>query len=176
MWPFRRKEKRLTAKRLFARWIRPQVPEGHASLDAFEAAITDEERERLPKTLAKLAMDGVERIYQVRRVDLDPDRSSLEYLDTLLDAEMLFKLTLDQDPASPRNLFRVVCTEFGCIVGEIYVREKKGAWEPSRGPNLWRSRIRLASGEEYDPFLAVVCQLSEEREERALARHYDALT
>ena len=52
--------------------LRPIVPEGHPSLEAFEAAITDEERTRLPRTLEKLAMDGVERIYQVRRHDLAP--------------------------------------------------------------------------------------------------------
>jgi hypothetical protein len=149
------------------------VPEGHASLDAFEAGMTDEERERLPKTLGKLAMDGVERIYQVRRHDLPPDREGLLFLDRLLDAEMRAKLTRDQDPAHPRNLFRLVATEFGCIVGEIYVRAGKGVWVPRRPPNHWRSRLALKDGE-YDPFLAVVRQLSDDREEGALVRRFDA--
>jgi hypothetical protein len=148
------------------------VPEGHASLDAFEAAITDEERARLPKTLEKLAMDGVERIYQVRRHDLSPDRDGLAFLDKLLDAEMRVKLTRDQDPAHPRNLLRLVATEFGCIVGEIYVRAGKGSWAPQRPPNLWRSRLLLKDGP-YDPFLAVVRQLSDDREEGALVRRFD---
>ena len=173
MWPFRRKP-RLTTKALFDRWIRPQVPEGHASLDAFEAAITDEERERLPKTLAKLAMDGVERIYQVRGHDLDPDRAGLEFLDRLLDAEMRWKLTEEQDPTYPRNLFRTVVTEFGCIVGEIYVRAERATWKPARAPNPWRSRLVAPSGAEYDPFVAVVRQMSDEREPGALASHYDS--
>ncbi len=171
MWPFRRRPG-TTAESLFAAWFRPVVPEGHASLDAFEAAMTDEERERLPKTLGKLAMDGVERIYQVRRHDLSPDRDGLAYLDTLLDAEMRAKLTHDQDPAHPRNLLRVVATEFGCIVGEIYVRAGKGAWVPRRPPNLWRSRLKLKE-REYDPFLAVVRQLSDHREPGALLRRFD---
>jgi hypothetical protein len=148
------------------------VPEGHSSLDAFEAAITDEERARLPKTLEKLAMDGVERIYQVRRHDLSPDREGLAFLDKLLDAEMRVKLTRDQDPAHPRNLLRLVATEFGCIVGEIYVRAGKDSWAPQRPPNLWRSRLILKDGE-YDPFLAVVRQLSDDREEGALVRRFD---
>ena len=172
MWPFRRAD-RIPGERLFATWFRPIVPEGHASLDAFEAAMADDERERLPKTLNKLAMDGVERIYQVRRHDLAPDRDGLVFLDTLLDAEMRVKLTEDQDPAHPRNLLRVVATEFGCIVGEIYVRAGKGSWVPRRPPNLWRSRLLLRDGE-YDPFLAVVRQLSEDREPGALVRRFDA--
>jgi len=172
VWPFRRKPTP-TAEELFARWFRPVVPEGHASLEAFEAAITEEERARLPKTLAKLAMDGVERIYQVRRHDLDPDRSGLAWLDQLLDAEMRLKLTLDQDPANPRNLLRVVATEFGCIVGEIWVREGRGAWEVRRAPNHWRSRIRTGEGGTYDPFRAVVRQLSGEREPGGLTQAFD---
>jgi hypothetical protein len=172
MWIFRRKPK-LTTERLFARWFRPQVPEGHASLEAFEALMSDDERERLKKTLAKLAMDGVERIYHVRKHDLDPDRSGLVYLDTLLDAEMRWKLTEDQDPAHPRNLFRLVATEFGCIVGEIYVRAGKAAWVPQRAPNLWRSRLRASGGEEYDPFRAVVSKMSDERRDDTLVRHFD---
>ena len=55
-------------------------------------------------------------------------------------------------------------TEFGCIVGEIYVRADKAAWEPQRAPNLWRSRLRLKDGSEYDPFFAVVRQMSDERQ------------
>ena len=171
MWPFRRLP-RLESEHLFATWFRPVVPEGHGSLEAFEAAITGEERERLPKTLGKLAMDGVERIYQVRRHDLSPDREGLVFLDTLLDAEMRVKLTRDQDPAHPRNLLRLVATEFGCIVGEIYVRAGKGAWAPQRPPNLWRSKLILKDGE-YDPFRAVVRQLSDDREEGALVRRFD---
>jgi hypothetical protein len=171
VWPFRR-SLGTTAERLFATWFRPVVPEGHASLEAFEALMADDERERLPKTLGKLAMDGVERIYQVRRHDLSPDRLGLAFLDGLLDAEMRVKLTRDQDPAHPRNLLRVVATEFGCIVGEIYVRAGKGAWVPQRPPNLWRSRLLLKDGE-YDPFLAVVRQLSEDREPGALVRRFD---
>ncbi len=171
VWPFRRD--RTSAERLLATWFRPVVPEGHASLDAYEAAMTGEERERLPKTLGKLAMDGVERIYQVRRHDLAPDRLGLAYLDDLLGAEMRVKLTQDQDPAHPRNLLRVVATEFGCIVGEIYVRAGKGTWAPQRPPNLWRSKLLLKDGE-YDPFLAVVRQLSEDREPGALVRRFDA--
>jgi hypothetical protein len=172
VWPFRRAA-RVRADALFATWFRPVVPEGHASLAAFEAAITEEERERLPKTLGKLAMDGVERIYQVRRHDLSPDRDGLVFLDALLDAEMRVKLTRDQDPLHPRNLLRLVATEFGCIVGEIYVRAGKARWAPQRPPNLWRSRLLLKDGE-YDPFRAVVRQLSDEREEGALVRRFDA--
>ena len=173
MWPFKRKPQ-LTAAVLFGKWFRPQVPEGHASLAAFEAGMTDEERERLPKTLAKLAMDGVERIYQVRNHDLEPGRDGLVFLDELLGDELRWKLTEEQDPAHPRNLFRLVCTEFGCIVGEIYVRAGKAAWITQRGPNLWRSRLRLTSGAEYDPFRAVVRQMSDEREPGALTRAFDS--
>jgi hypothetical protein len=172
MWPFRRPPG-TRAGSLFSAWFRPVVPDGHASLEAFEAAITDEERERLPKTLSKLAMDGVERIYQVRRHDLSPDREGLLFLDRLLDAEMRVKLTRDQDPAHPRNLLRIVATEFGCIVGEIYVRAGKGTWVPRRPPNHWRSRLALKDGE-YDPFLAVIAKLSDDREEDALVRRFDA--
>lgn len=168
-----RRSERVTAERLFSRWFRPVVPEGHASLDAFEAAMAEDERERLPKTLGKLAMDGVERIYQVRRHDLSPDREGLVFLDKLLDAEMRVKLTRDQDPAHPRNLLRLVATEFGCIVGEIYVRAGKGSWVPQRPPNLWRSRLLLKDGE-YDPFRAIVRQLSDDREPDALVRRFDA--
>ncbi len=173
MWPFRRATK-LTADALFAKWFRTQVPEGHASLEAYEAAIGEDERARLPKTLAKLAMDGVERIHQVRKHDLDPDREGLVFLDGLLDAEMRWKLTEGQDPAHPRNLFRLVSTEFGCIVGEIWVRGGQGEWVPQRAPNLWRSRVRRADGTLYDPFLAVVRKMSEERAGDALVRDYDA--
>jgi len=173
VWPFRRPPA-LTAQALFARWFRPQVPEGHPSLEAFEAAITDEERIRLPKTIEKLAMDGVERIWQVRRHELDPDREGLAWLDGLLDAEMRWKLTQEQDPGHPRNLFRLVGTEFGCIVGEIWIRAGKAEWEVRRAPNLWRSRLRLKDGGEYDPFLAVVRQMSDEREPGALTRAFDA--
>lgn len=171
MWPFKRRP-RLTARALFEKWFRPQVPEGHASLEAFEAAITEEEEERLPKTLAKLAMDGVERIYQVRGHDLEPGREGLVWLDGLLDEEMRWKLTADQDPNHPRNLFRLVSTEFGCILGEIYVRTGKGQWTVERAPNLWRSRIRTKEAE-YDPFFAVVRQMSDEREDGALVKAYD---
>jgi hypothetical protein len=171
VWPFRRPA-RTPAERLYQAWFRPVLPEGHPSLEAFEAGITDEERERLPKTLSKLAMDGVERIYQVRRHDLSPDREGLVFLDALLDAEMRVKLTRDQDPLHPRNLLRVVATEFGCIVGEIYVRAGKGKWVPRRPPNHWRSRLALKDGE-YDPFLAVVRKLSDDREPDALVRRFD---
>jgi len=173
VWPFRRKAK-LRARDLYAKWFRPQVPQGHASLDAFEAAITEEEKERLPKTLAKLAMEGVERIFQVRKHDLDPDREGLVYLDRLLDAEMRWKLTEGQDPAHPSNLFRVVATEFGCIVGEIWRRTGRGDWVVQRAPNHWRSKVRRPDGGEYDPFLAVVRQMSDEREAGALVLAYDA--
>lgn len=172
MWPFRRRPGQ-TARALFDKWFRPLVPEGHASLEAFEAAMTDEERERLPKTLAKLAMDGVERIYQVRRHDLEPGREGLVFLDGLLDAEMRWKLTQEQDAGHPRNLFRLVATEFGCIVGEIYVRAGKGEWVPQRAPNLWRSRLRLSDDALYDPFFAVVRQMSDERDDGALTRAFD---
>lgn len=172
MWPFRRTPA-IRAGSLFSTWLRPVVPDGHGSLDAFEAAITEEEKERLPKTLGKLAMDGVERIYQVRRHDLSPDREGLAFLDALLDAEMRMKLTRDQDPAYPRNLLRVVATEFGCIVGEIYVRAGKGTWVPRRPPNLWRSRLALRDGE-YDFFFAVVTKFSDDREPDALVRRFDA--
>jgi hypothetical protein len=171
VWPFRSSD-RVSAERLFAAWFHPVVPEGNPSLEAFEAAITDEERARLPKTLSKLAMDGVERIYQVRRHDLSPDREGLLYLDRLLDAEMRVKLTRDQDPNHPRNLLRIVATEFGCIVGEIYVHAGKGAWVPRRPPNHWRSRLALKDGE-YDPFLAVVRKLSDDREPDGLVRRFD---
>lgn len=170
MW--HRRSDRIPAERFFATWFRPVVPEGHASLEAFEAAMTDDERGRLSKTLNKLAMDGVERIYQVRRHDLSPDREGLVFLDSLLDAEMRIKLTRDQDPAHPRNLLRVVATEFGCIVGEIHVRAGKGSWAPQRPPNLWRSRLLLKDGE-YDPFFAVVRKLSDDREADGLARRFD---
>jgi len=163
----------MAGRKLFDRWFFPRLPEGYPSLEAFEAAITAEELERLPKTLMKLAMDGVERIHKVRGVDLDPDRSALVYLDELLDEELAHKLTHEQDPQSPFNLFRVVCTEFGCIVGEIYVREQKGVWRPQRGPNLWRSRIAAPSGTRYDPFRAVVSKLEKERQPDALVRHFD---
>jgi hypothetical protein len=169
-----RREPRVTADLLYGRWFHPLVPEGHASLEAFEAGLTAEETERMPKTLAKLAAEGVERIYQVRGHDLSADRDGLVFMDTLLDAEMRWKLTQDQDPAFPRNLLRVVGTEFGCIVGEIYVRTGKGAWLPRRAPNHWRSTVRLGNGREYDPFRAVVTKLSEERRATALVDDYDA--
>ena len=172
MWPFAR-EPRHTAGALFAKWFRPQVPEGHASLDAFEAAMNDEERERLPKTLAKLAMDGVERIHKVRGHDLAPGHDGLVFLDELLNEELRWKLTQGQDAQHPRNLFRLVATEFGCIVGEIYVRAGKGRWVLQRAPNLWRSRIRLADDSLYDPFFAVVRQMSDERTDHALVRAHD---
>ncbi len=174
MWPFKQKRAGITARELFERWFRPIVPEGHPSLEAFESGITDEEKERLPKTMEKLAMDGVERVYQVRRVELEPDRTTLEFLDGLLGPEMLHKLTEEQDPTHARNLLRIVCTEFGCVVGEIYLRAGKATWELRRAPNHWRSSLRLTSGETYDPFLAVVRQLSAEREEGALAAAFDA--
>ena len=173
VWPFRRKS-RIRADDLFSKWFRPQVPEGYPSLEAFETAITDEETELLPKTLAKLAMDGVERIFQVRKHDLDPDREGLVFLDGLLNAEMRWKLTEGQDPTYPRNLFRVVATEFGCIVGEIWVRTGRGAWAPRRAPNHWRSAVRRPGGEEYDPFRAVVRKMSDERRDAGLAAAYDA--
>jgi hypothetical protein len=164
----------IAADSLFHRWLRPILPEGHASLEAYESLLGDDERERLHKTLAKLAMDGVERIHVVRKHDLDPDRSGLVYLDELIDAELRWKLTEEQDPNHPRNLFRLVVTEFGCIVGEIYVRTGKGEWIVQRAPNVWRSRIRGSDGGIYDPFMAVVRQMSDERERGALTRHYDA--
>ena len=173
MWPWSKPDT-VAADALWSRWFHAVVPEGHASLQAYEALMGDDERALLPKSLAKLSMDGVERIYQVRRKDLDPNRNGLEYLDTLLDAEMRWKLTEDQDPNHPRNLFRLVATEFGCIVGEIYVRTGKGQWTPQRAPNLWRSTIVGTRGETYDPFRAVVRKLSDERETGALARHHDA--
>ena len=177
MWPFvRRKRQVVAAADLFGRWFRPVVPEGHASLEAFEAAMTGEERERLPKTLAKLATDGVERIYQVRRYELEPDRNGLAYLDSLLDAEMRHKLTLEQDPNNPRNLFRVVCIEFGCIVGEILLTTGRAEWICRRAPNHWRSRLALPGGETIDPFMAVVSQLSAERREGALTQAFDRLS
>jgi len=170
---FRRRPKVLAAE-LFARWFHPVVPEGHASLEAFEALLGDDERERLGKTLAKLAADGVERIHRVRGHDLDPDRNGLAYLDALLGPALRENLMRGQDPADPRNLLRVVATEFGCIVGEIHVRTGRGAWTPRRAPNLWRSRILSATGREYDPFAAVIRQLSDERSDGVLLRDYDA--
>jgi hypothetical protein len=172
MWPFVRKPK-LTAGELFDRWFRAVVPEGHPSLAAYEAAMAEDERQRLPKTLSKLALDGVERIYQVRKHDLDPGRDGLVFLDALLDAEMRWKLTQEQDPTHPRNLFRLVATEFGCIVGEIWVRARKAEWIVARAPNLWRSRLRLADGSEYDPFQAVVSQMSDDRIPNALTSAFD---
>ncbi len=174
MWPFRRKQSGPTAQVLFAKWFRVRVPEGHASLAAYEAAISTQERERLPKTLEKLAMDGVERIYQVRRVELDPDRAALAYLDELLNAEMHWKLTQEQDPSHPRNLFSVVATELGCMVGEIWVRADKATWRPQRPPNIWRSRLVLPNGEELDPFFWIASQLSTDRQPNALTRRFDA--
>ena len=174
MWPFRKKKPApLTAAGLFSRWFRPVVPEGHASLEAFEKGITDDERERLPKTLAKLALDGVERIYQVRGHDLEPDREGLVFLDELLNAELRWKLTEDQDPNHPRNLFRIVATEFGCIVGEIFVRAGKANWIAQRAPNHWRSQLSLAGGATWDPFQAVVAKMSDEREPNALVEMFD---
>ena len=82
----------------------------------------------------------------VRSPGLSIHKSGSVILDGLLDAEMRWKLTEGQDPAHPRNLFRLVSTEFGCIVGEIWVRSGKGEWLPQRAPNLWRSRIRRADG------------------------------
>jgi len=164
----------VTAAALFERWFRAVVPEGHASLQAYEARMDEDERARLPKTLAKLAADGVERIHHVRRHDLDPDRRGLEYLDTLLGPALLYNLTARQEPSDPRNLFRVVATEFGCVVGEIYVRTGKGVWRPARAPNLWRSRIVAPSGKQYDPFLAVVRRMSDEGRDASLVSDYDA--
>ncbi len=162
------------ATELWDRWFRPVVPEGHASLEAFESLLTTEETERLPKTLAKLAAEGAERIHRVRKHDLDPDRGGLAYLDELCGPALLQNLTAGQDPADPRNLLRVVTTEFGCVLGEIYVRTGRGSWRCARAPNLWRSGIVSPSGRVYDPFRAIVRQLSEEREGSALLRNYDA--
>jgi len=175
MWPFR-PATRLSADELWGRWFRPVVPEGHPSLEAYESLMGDDERERLKKTLAKLSMDGVERIFQVRQHDLDPTRDGLAYLDELLDAEMRWKLTDGQDPNHPRNLFRLVATEFGCIVGEIHVRTGKGEWCAQRAPNLWRSRIHGSrhAQDGYDPFRAVVRRMSDERDEGSLVQQYDA--
>lgn len=170
---FRRKP-RTTADALLKRWFHAVVPDGHASLEAYEARMDEDERGRLPKTLAKLAADGVERIHRVRGHDLDPDRRGLEYLDALLGPALLQNLTARQEPYDPRNLFRVVATEFGCVVGEIYVRTGKGTWRPARAPNLWRSRVVAPSGREYDPFVAVVRRMSDEREDASLVRDYDA--
>lgn len=172
---FRRRRRPVGAEFLWDRWFSPQLPESHRSLEAFEAAISREELERLPKTLRKLARDGVERIYQVRRHDLEPSRGGLEFLDELCDPELRAKLTRDQDPAFPRNLLRVVCMEFGCIVGEIHVRHKKGRWLPQRAPNLWRSRIEGNSGTLYDPFRAIVEKLSDERGRHSLVEAFDSV-
>jgi len=170
---FRREPAQVTAAALFGKWFTTIVPEGHASLENFEALMTDEERERMPKTLAKLALDGVDRIYGVRKVDLEPDREGLAYLDETLGPAIRHNLTRDQSPADPRNLFRLVATEFGCILGEIYVRADKGEWNPRRSPNHWRSAIRAKSGSEFDPFAAVIKQLSDEREDGALLAEFD---
>lgn len=176
VWPFKSKtkEKRVTAQALLDKWFHVRVPEGHASLAAFEAGMTEQEKERMPDTLAKLAVEGVERVYQVRRVELDPDRTTLEYLDELLDAEMRWKLTQDQDATHPRNLFRLVATEFGCMVGEVWIQAGKAQWEPQRAPNHWRSQLKLADGSTYDPFHAVVKKMSDEREPNALTARFDA--
>ncbi len=173
MWPFRKAPDTISADALFARWFRVQVPEGHASLEAFDLGVTSVELELLPKTLEKLALDGVERIYQVRKHDLEPNRDGLVYLDSILNAELRWKLTEEQDPNFPRNLFRLVCTEFGCIVGEIFVRAGKATWSPRRAPNHWRSTVVLSSGIAWDPFRAVVKQLSDEREDGALVEMFD---
>ena len=172
--PLWKRKPRVTAGFLWGKWFRPQVPEGHASLEAFEAAITAGEIERLPKTLQKLAPDGVERIYQVRKHDLEPGREGLEFLDALCDAELRWKLTQEQDPAFPRNLFRLVCTEFGCIVGEIHVRQGKGRWVSQRAPNLWRSHIAWSGGTTYDPFRAIVEKLSDERGRNTIVEAFDS--
>ncbi|MEE8104706.1 MAG: hypothetical protein V3T86_04130 [Planctomycetota bacterium] len=173
MGVFERKPPKVTAAALFDKWFTTIVPEGHTSLENFEALMTDEERERMPKTLSKLALDGVDRVYGVRKVDLAPDREGLEYLDKTLGPAIRHNLTRDQSPADPRNLFRLVATEFGCILGEIYVRADKGVWEPRRSPNHWRSTIRAKSGAEFDPFAAVIKQLSDEREDGALLAGFD---
>jgi hypothetical protein len=117
----------------------------------------------------------VERILAVRRHEVDPDRRGLEFMDALLDAGVRENLGRDQDPNDPRSLFRVAATEFGCIVGEIWVRAGKGTWAPSRAPNLWRSLVRTSSGRDYDPFRAVVRHLSDEREPGRLVRDFDAV-
>ncbi len=170
---FGRGSKRVTADALWGRWFVPVVPEGHPSLESYESLITDEERERLPKTLQKLAMDGVDRIYEVRRKEVSPDRDGLAYLDELLDAGLRMNLERDQVRGNPRSLFRIVATEIGCIVGEVYRRTDKGRWVLRRGPNHWRSHILSDSGAEFDPFRLVVRQMSDEREPGALVTHYD---
>ncbi len=169
-----RRPQKVTAGVLWARWFLPVVPEGHPSLETYESLITDEERERLPKTLQKLALDGVDRIYEVRGKEVTPDPDGLAYLDGLVDVGLRMNLERDQDRGNPRNLFRIVATEIGCIVGEVYRRANKGRWVPRRGPNHWRSLIRSEAGTEFDPFRLVVRQMSDEREPDALLSHYDA--
>ena len=171
---FGRGSKKVTAEVLWGRWFVPVVPEGHPSLEAYESLITDEERERLPKTMAKLALDGVDRIYDVRKKEVSPDREGLAYLDEMLDGGLRMNLERDQVRGDPRNLFRIVATEIGCIVGEVYRRTGKGRWVPQRSPNHWRSLIRSDGGSEFDPFRIVVRQMSDEREPDALVTHYDA--
>lgn len=173
-WPFRRRPPRIGFEALWARFFQPVVPVGHASLEAFESAIAEEERALLAKTLGKLALDAVERILRVRGKEIDPDRSGIAFLDAMLDPGVRENLARDQDPSDPRNLFRVAVTEFGCAVGEIFVRTGKGRWEPRRAPNLWRSAVRRPDGSLFDPFRAVVRQLSDDREPGALLKAYDA--
>ena len=144
MWPFKKKGPVLAAATLYGRWFKPQVPEPHPTLESYEAAITEEELLRLPKRLAKLAHDGVERIFpRPPSTTSTPTARASSSWDELLDAEMRWKLTQDQDPNFPRNLFRLVCTEFGCVVGEIYRRAGLGEWACVRAPNHWRSTITL---------------------------------
>jgi len=82
-------------------------------------------------------------------------------------------LLWNQRPDDPQNLFRKVVTEFGAILGELYVRGGKGRWDPRRAPNLWRSEIVSGGGGRCNPFDAVLRQLSDEHEEGALLAHYD---
>ena len=175
MWPFKpRQPPPVTASALWNKWFVPLIPEGHPSLDAYEGLITDEERTRLPKTMLKLALDGVDRIYGVRKAEVSPDRAGLVFMDELLDTGLRHNLVRDQNPADPRSLLRIVATEFGCIVGEVYEREKKGVWVLQRSPNLWRSQIRLNDDALYDPFRAVITQLSDDKEEGGLVRRFDS--
>ena len=177
VWPFKKArpaERKLTSAALKARWFPAIVPEGHAGLDAFEQAISEDERRRLPQTLAKLAENGVQRIHHVRKVDLEPDRGGVAYLDEMLSPAVRESLLWNQRPDDPQNLFRKVVTELGAILGELYVRGGKGRWDPRRAPNLWRSEIVSGSGGRCNPFDAVLRQLSDEHDPGSILAHYDA--
>ena len=178
MWPFKKagpaERKHVKAAALKARWLPVIVPEGHAGLDVFEQAISEDERRRLPQTLAKLAENGVQRIHHVRKVDLEPDRAGVAYLDEMLSPAVRESMLWNQRPDDPQNLFRKMATEFGAILGELYVRGGKGLWDPRRPPNLWRSEIVSAAGERYNPFETVLRQLSDDHEPGSILTHYDS--